>query len=198
MILIISPNAALDYYVETDACILGKTNRVKNTNIVVGGKGINIAKSFKKLQQECKLLTFLSGFTGNYIKDFLNQEKIDFDFVECENQNTRINFKLKTSSEETEFNGVGVNLSKAEFDNFINLFRQTIRNQNVEHVILSGTNAIYDQNLFEVIAKLCNEQHIEFSLDANNNDILELAKYKPFLIKPNIDEFNDLFKTCIK
>lgn len=195
MILIISPNAAVDYYIDGKNIAFGKTNRVKNTNIVVGGKGINIAKSFKKLTQECKILTFLSGFTGEYIKDYLNQEQINFDYVECKNQTTRINIKLKTNLNETEFNGNGVNLDKDSYYNFLNLINNTIANNQIEHVILAGTNAQYKVNLFKTIAQICNEKQIPFSLDANNKDILELAPLNPFLIKPNLDEFNELFNT---
>lgn len=197
MILIISPNSAIDYYVEGTNNV-GETNRVNNYNIIVGGKGINVAKSFKALNKDAKIMTFLSGFTGDYIKNYLEQENINFDYCEIEDTNTRINFKLKSGKVETEFNGAGVKLNDAQFDEFISKIKSVIEQGDVEHILLCGTNAQSSRNLFEEVAKLANANKIKFSLDANNDDILKLAKYEPFIIKPNLDEFGNLFDMKIK
>lgn len=199
MILIISPNSAIDYYVKGTINV-GETNRVDNYNIEIGGKGINIAKSFKKLNQECKVLTFLSGFSGDYIREKLKVDGIQFDYCNILDTNTRINFKLKEldTSNETEFNGSGVSLDLNQINDFINKVKTEIENRKVEHIIICGTNANGPLNLFEEIAKLAVDNNISFTLDANNDDILKLAQYNPFLIKPNLDEFNDLFKSNIE
>ncbi len=47
-----------------------------------------------------KALGFLGGFSGQYIKDFLNENQIDSDFTEIEDL-TRINVKLKSQENET-------------------------------------------------------------------------------------------------
>ena len=56
----------------------GKVNRPYRTVEDAGGKGVNAARVLKELGCRCEILCFLGGFTGDYIRQRLDYEKIPF------------------------------------------------------------------------------------------------------------------------
>jgi len=55
----------------------GEKIPVQEMQEVAGGKGSNVSRVLKTWGEEAKHLLFLGGYTGNRVKELLEEEKID-------------------------------------------------------------------------------------------------------------------------
>ncbi|MCC0638988.1 MULTISPECIES: 1-phosphofructokinase [unclassified Clostridioides] len=190
MIYTVTLNPSIDYIVELDELNTGSTNRVNEEYVYPGGKGINVSCILKELGHDNTSLGFISGFTGEYIVKTLEEKKLKTDFIKLKNGFSRINVKIKVS-EETEINGQGPNIS----DEYINLLYKKLDKLNQDDIlILAGSiPSTLDEKLYENIMSRLEEKNIKIVVDATKNLLLNVLKYKPFLIKPNNDELEEIF-----
>ena len=121
MIYTVTLNPALDYFMHYEELALGEVNRTGETQISAGGKGIMESRMLCLIGAKSKALGFLGGFSGQYIKDFLNENQIDSDFTEIEDL-TRINVKLKSQENETSLDAAGPKLQESEINHFLEKF----------------------------------------------------------------------------
>ena len=106
MVYTVTFNPALDYIVRVDQFNIGKVNRTRYSDIMAGGKGINVSLVLKNLGHESRALGFAAGFTGEKLIRDLKDRGCQADFIFLTRGMTRINVKIK-GCEETEINGEG-------------------------------------------------------------------------------------------
>ena len=195
MIYTVTLNPSIDYVIKLDNLKNGEVNRTKEEYVYPGGKGINVSLILKELGYESRALGFVSGFTGNYIKDVLKDKGLNEDFINIENGFTRINVKVK-SSEETEINGQGPNISEEDLNKLYEKL-DTLRENDV--LVLAGSipNTL-DSSFYENIMKRLENKNIKIVVDATKNLLINVLKHKPFLIKPNNHELEELFNVKLE
>ena len=115
MIYTVTLNPSIDYVIKVKELVKGHINRVNEEHVYPGGKGINVTRILKNLDNDNIALGFVSGFTGDYIINSLKELGLKSNFIKVEQGFTRINVKIK-SEEETEINGQGPNIKKEELD----------------------------------------------------------------------------------
>ena len=71
MIYTVTLNPSIDYVIKVDNLTKGKVNRVSEEHVYPGGKGINVTRILKSLDNDNIALGFVSGFTGDYIVNSL-------------------------------------------------------------------------------------------------------------------------------
>ena len=190
MIYTVTLNPSIDYVINVNNLNLGTVNRVNEENIYPGGKGINVSNILNELGYKNTALGFISGFTGKYIVDSMKEKNLDCDFIELSNGFTRINVKIK-SSEETEVNGKGPNISKEDLQK---LYDKIDNLKNEDILVLAGSiPSTLDDKLYENIMKRLEDKNIKIVVDATKNLLLNVLKYNPFLIKPNNHELEEMF-----
>ena len=195
MIYTVTLNPSIDYVIKLDNLKNGEVNRTKEEYVYPGGKGINVSLILKELGYESRALGFVSGFTGNYIKDVLKDKGLNEDFINIKNGFTRINVKVK-SSEETEINGQGPNISEEDLNKLYEKL-DTLRENDV--LVLAGSipNTL-DSSFYENIMKRLENKNIKIVVDATKNLLINVLKHKPFLIKPNNHELEELFNVKLE
>lgn len=193
MIYTVTLNPSIDYIVEVEDLGLGKINRMKRENKFPGGKGINVSRVLKRLDVESIALGFVGGFTGDFIKNVLENERVTSDFVQVEGD-SRINIKLK-SQLETEINGQGPAISEEKLDQFFYKLKQIKKG---DYVVLAGNipNTL-PSDLYEQLTLWGQENGIHIIVDASGKVLLDVVKHRPFFIKPNHHELGDLFDVKI-
>ncbi|MCG1008920.1 1-phosphofructokinase [Salinicoccus sp. ID82-1] len=180
MIYTVTFNPSVDYVMRIEALELGSLNRTSDTAKYAGGKGINVSRILSALDVPSTALGFAGGFTGEFIKDTLNTQGIQSDFIEVDGD-TRINVKLKTG-EETEINAAGPAITDA---NISRLEAQLIDLSPEDHVVFAGSVPSGYDHLYETLAKLLHDRNIEFTIDAEGAKLTSTLQYGPYLIKPN-------------
>lgn len=190
MIYTVTLNPSIDYVIKVDKLTTGNINRVNEEHVYPGGKGINVTRILKSLDNDNIALGFVSGFTGDYIINSLQELNLKSDFIKVKQGFTRINVKVK-SEEETEINGQGPKISEEELNQFYKVIDKLVDG---DILILSGSiPSCLDERLYESIMKKVEDRDIKVIVDATKNLLLNVLKYKPFLIKPNHHELGDLF-----
>ncbi|AQY51934.1 fructose-1-phosphate kinase [Listeria weihenstephanensis FSL R9-0317] len=189
MIYTVTLNPSIDYIVEVDDLKLGELNRMNAAVKLPGGKGVNVSRILNQLKINNRALGFLGGFTGEFIREWLEKEGSESQFTYIKDD-TRINIKLK-HGEETEINGLGPSIDSKETLQFLENF-ESMKARDI--VILSGSippslgNDFYNQ-----IIEKCEAGGIDFMIDTTGQSLLNTLEKKPFLIKPNHHELAEAF-----
>lgn len=189
MIYTITFNPAIDYIMHTDEIVQGATNRSKTEEIQFGGKGINVSVILSRLGADTSALGFVAGFTGDELCRELMKSGIKSDFVRLDKGFTRINVKLK-GGYETEINAQGPEISSKDIEELLAKLDNVKQDDTV--VLAGSIPSSLPDDIYEKIAKFLNTKDIRFAVDATGKLLLNVLKYKPFVIKPNIFELEEI------
>ncbi len=195
MVYTVTFNPAVDYIVHTKELIPGATNRSDSEEIYFGGKGINVSIVLSELGVKSKALGFAAGFTGEAIEKGVAEKGIDAEFVHLKEGFSRINVKIK-SGEETELNGQGPKITD---EAIAELFAKLDEIQDGDTLVLAGSiPSSLPADIYERILERLSGKKIRAVVDATKDLLLNVLKYRPFLIKPNNFELGEIFGTEMK
>ena len=190
MIYTVTFNPSLDYIVSMDRFELGRTNRTTGEQILPGGKGLNVSTVLKNLGIESTALGFTAGFTGAQIEKEIEKTGFSADFIRVEQGISRINVKLK-DYDGTEINGMGPKIGP---DAVAKLYEKLDRLQPGDALILAGSipGSLPDSIYSDILERL-KDREVLFVVDATGKLLLNVLKYRPFLVKPNNHELGEIF-----
>lgn len=195
MIYTVTFNPAIDYVVRTGEMKVGVVNRTESEEIYFGGKGLNVSIILNELGIKSEALGFVAGFTGEAIENGMAKDGIKTDFVHLNNGFSRINVKIQ-SSFETEINGQGPEISE---ENIEELFKKLNKIQDGDTIVLAGSiPASLPSDIYERILEYLKNKKIRAIVDATGDLLMNVLKYKPFLIKPNNFELEEIFGVELK
>ena len=190
MIYTVTFNPAIDYVVTVGEIRQGAVNRTEREEIFFGGKGINVSFVLAELGVPSRALGFTAGFTGRAIEDGVREMGVDADFVRLKSGNSRINVKLR-SGRETEINGQGPDISP---DDIAELYRKLDCASSGDTVILAGSiPKSLPADIYQLILERLSGRGIRTVVDATGQLLLNVLRFRPFLIKPNDQELGELF-----
>ncbi len=195
MVYTVTFNPAIDYVVHTDEIAVGGVNRSRSEEIFFGGKGINVSMVLSELGIKNKALGFIAGFTGDAIEKGVAEKDVETDFVRLESGFSRINVKIKSGAE-TELNGQGPVIDGKALET---LFGKLDALRDGDTVVLAGS--IPDSlpaDIYEKILERLQGKKIKAVVDATKKLLMNVLKYKPFLIKPNNHELGEMFGVTLK
>ena len=190
MVYTVTFNPAIDYVVRTSAMKLGEVNRSSSEEMYFGGKGINVSAVLKELGIASRALGFTAGFTGEAIENGISAMGITSDFVRLKKGNSRINVKIK-ADDETELNGQGPDIDDEALSQ---LFGKLDKLTDGDTLVLAGSipNSL-PSDIYERIMQRLSDRKIRTVVDATKDLLLNVLKYRPFLIKPNDYELGEMF-----
>ena len=123
MIITVTLNAALDKTLEVPNFTPGRRHRTVDQTTMAGGKGVNIARTIKRLGQPVIATGLAGGATGNRILEALGDEAILNAFVRIrEESRTNTAVLDPTTGLHTEVNERGPSVSAQELE----LFREKL------------------------------------------------------------------------
>ena len=190
MIYTVTFNPALDYVVRMDELALGQVNRTVSEDVQLGGKGVNVSWVLRELGHENVALGFVAGFTGKAIEDGLAAKGVATDFIHLPAGLTRINVKLK-AGEETEINGKGPDISAEALEE---LYHKLDALSEGDVLVLAGSiPASMPSDVYESILARLEGKKVLCAVDATRDLLVNVLKYRPFVIKPNNHELGEIF-----
>lgn len=195
MIYTVTFNPALDYIVHMDFFLTGEVNRTTQEEIYYGGKGINVSTILTNLGVPNKALGFIAGFTGDAIERGVRELNIQTDFIRLPAGFSRINVKIKAGAE-TEINGQGPEIRPEDIDALVEKLDHLVKG---DILVLAGSiPKTLPENIYEKILGRLQDREILFVVDATKDLLLNVLKYKPFLIKPNNKELGEMFGKTLR
>ncbi len=171
----------------------GETNYVDKVIEEAAGKGINAAVALAHIHVPVKAMGFAYKENANSLYEKLNAEQIPYEFVELEGK-MRVNQKLfdKSCMEMTECNERGREVSREDVEKLLKLLQNELREASV--LVLGGSVPPgAEDTIYARMIHMAKEAGVLTVLDASGKLMREGIKEKPYLIKPNLEEFIDSF-----
>lgn len=191
MIYTVTFNPSIDYMVTVENFALGYTNRTTEEDMFAGGKGINVSYVLQNLGHHSVALGFLAGFVGDEI--LRKMDGIQGDFIKLKEGNSRINVKLK-NIDGTEINGMGPHIPDEDVKAFFDKIKSLKED---DHLVLAGSiPTSLSPSIYMDILQVTPCKNVV--VDATSSLLLNTLPHKPFLIKPNIHELEEIFDVKIE
>lgn len=190
MIYTVTFNPSIDYIISMNNFELGKTNRTTHEKMFPGGKGINVSTVLNNLGIANTALGFLAGFTGSEIKRLSADRGIHCDFISLPEGNNRINVKLK-DYDGTEINGLGPAVPSCKLQELMNQLQKL---DSGDTLVLAGSiPSSLPSDIYQQIMAMLKNKDIQIVVDATKELLLKCLSFRPFLIKPNKHELEEIF-----
>ena len=190
MVYTVTFNPALDYVMNVEKLSTDDINRTESEELYYGGKGINVSAILSRLNIPTVALGFTAGFTGKKLREMMDADGIKNDFTELNSGFTRINVKVKFGKE-LDINANGPEITA---DKIKELFLKLKKLNDGDYLVLAGSvPASLPDDLYSKILEELSGKNINIVVDTTGNQLLNVLKYKPFLIKPNHHELGEIF-----
>lgn len=190
MILTITPNPSLDVSGLVEELIPNEKSYVFEEKRHPGGNGVNAGVMAKNLGGRVIVSGFLGGDTGQEYSDLLKEIKLRQDFVLIKGH-TRTNMTISQnkSQSQTRLSFMGPKIKKEEAD----LLIKKVSKITCSQIIIGGSlpPGFKSTSVVKLI-KLGHKLKIPVIVDIPGAALAKVYKAKPFLIKPNLTEFQEL------
>lgn len=198
MIYTVTLNPSIDLLVELENLNLGQYNNIINETTLPGGKALNVSRILSALRIPSIATGFVGGFQGMFIKDWLEKERIQADFVEIKNVN-RTNIKIFENKRESVINFPGPKISSEEVNE---LLYYLSRVREGDTLIFGGSVPPMEDNrnidIYDRLVSVATSNKADFVADVPSQYLINMVKEKPLLIKPNGEDISEIFGVEIK
>lgn len=194
MIATVTLNPCLDRTIAVHGLVVDETNRWANLRYYAGGKGIDVSRAINKMGGRTVAYGFIGGSEGRTVEILLDEEGVPFSFTPIA-QETRTNFIITDTKtgQQTRIDAPGPHISRRELERFARKMRRIYPSPDL--MVLGGslprgipTGIYYD---FIMEARGFGVRSI---LDTEGQWLKEGIKAKPYLIKPNVHEAEELLE----
>jgi 1-phosphofructokinase/tagatose 6-phosphate kinase len=188
VIVTVTLNAAIDRTLTVPNFQLGQRHRASEGLTLAGGKGINIARAFKRLDVPVVATGLSGGRTGTRIVEELTAEAILNDFVRIAAESrTSTAVVDPMSGDYTEINEWGPQVEDEELE----MLREKLQylSRGASAVVFAGSlpRGVEDGFYGEAIREL-NRRGVETILDSEGQPLRLGTEAEPFLVSPNRQE----------
>lgn len=198
MILIVNLNLAVDEIVQLDGLTPGAVHRTPLVERLAGGKGVNVARVLKTLNEPAILTGFLGGLTGDFIARGLQREEIPSATVPIQSESrTCIILDDLNTRTQTVINQAGPPVTQAEQQAFLDLYAQHLSSSDV--VVISGSlPPKLPTDIYARLIHTANEIGKTALLDTSAEPLRTGIGARPFFVKINGAEAGDLLRLQVK
>ena len=192
-ILTVTLNPCIDKTIAFDGFSVGTLNRALSERSDVGGKGINVSKVLKNMEMRTVATGIVFGNVGRDILCRLDALGIEHDVIISDTAESRVNLKLldRKTGDVTEIGGVGGEVDSKLLGIFTEKYVSLLEDASL--VVLSGsTPRGIPSDVYATLTLLAKERGIKVILDADGELLKNGIKAAPYMIKPNIFEFERL------
>jgi 1-phosphofructokinase family hexose kinase len=192
VILTVTLNAAIDRTVAVPNFRQGRRHRAVESRTVAGGKGINVARALGLLGRPVIATGLAGGATGARVLELLEEESVLTDFTRIRAE-TRTNLAVidPTSTEQTEINERGPEVSEEEIETFFDRLDYLARGARI--CVLAGSLPPgADPELYARLVKGFRERSILSVLDAEGEAMLSGLRAGASIVTPNEREAEEL------
>jgi 1-phosphofructokinase len=193
MIFTLTLNPSIDYYLTVDQPLMDtEVNRATHEQLKAGGKGLNVSYALHKLAIPSTAIAVLGGFSGEFIKEQVSkQQYVNLIPITAPAAN-RINVKIYQEDKNLNINAKGI---QASTEILAEIFKQLQQVQSGDYVLVCGSLLKNTPETFlQEIADLTHQKQAHLVLDLETLSLTKLCHLKPFMIKPNLYEFELLLQ----
>ena len=192
MIVTVTPNAALDKTIQVPSMRIGLRHRGAQSVVAPGGKGINVARALRTLQEPVIATGLAGGETGARIVRELTSEGILNDFVQIAEQSRSSTVLFDpTSGDQTEIIENGPSVTGDELDALLARLEYIARDAYA--VVLAGSlPRDVPESWYAEAIKLVRRTGAQIVLDSDGEPLRHGVAAEPTLVAPNQREAEEL------
>jgi 1-phosphofructokinase family hexose kinase len=116
MILCLTPNPAIDRTLIVPNLALGDVHRATRTIVAAGGKGLNVARTIRRLGGESLCLGFVGGHTGHLLADLAQHEGLDSAWTWTNTETRTCTILVSQNGAATEIDEPGSPVSSSDWE----------------------------------------------------------------------------------
>ena len=193
MIYTITLNPAIDYFITLDETLLvDEVNRGSHEIYKAGGKGLNVSKILSVMNIPSKAIAVLGGFTGQYIQDSFEEDpNIEMIPIPVDGMN-RINMKANYGKKALCVNGSGPVANNCT----VQFLLDEIAKINADDIVIISGSVMhgFPDDFVTALAQAVHQRNAKVVIDIEQITMEQLKECRPYLIKPNLYEFQLLFE----
>lgn len=189
-ILTITPNPSLDISGVVQQLVPNEKSYVYEEKRQPGGNGVNAGVMAKNLGAKVLVSGFLGGETGVEFLELLKKMKLPQNFVFVRNR-TRSNVTVSQDKthQQTRLSFAGPNISRSE----VKLLFKKVQTLAFSQIMIGGSlPSGFSTNDLTHLIKLGRQFDVPVFVDVPGHILKQVVKAKPFFIKPNLTEFQEL------
>lgn len=187
-ILTVTANPAIDraYFFQTFT--LGEVHRPVKTVFTAGGKGLNVSRVCGILGADVVATGFVGGYNGDFIRAEVKKLGIIDGFTQIAGETRQCINICDGTGLSSEILEKGPAIRAEERDAFLQAFEKQIADRDIVTVSGSLPQGLTPDFYLE-IANIAKKQGKKVIFDTSGTAFAEIVKSKPFIVKPNKDEF---------
>ncbi len=193
-IITVTANTAIDWILRVNRGYQNQHSHVQDSQKFAAGKGINVAKTIAALN--CPVIAM--GFVGQQSANIFtaiqtNKLTTAYTFVSGTSR-TNITLHEAETHAETHLSTTGFKVNQAACKNLSTQLATILQKNDL--VILSGSLPLGASNdFYSNLIKICQQKQALVFLDSSGTALKQAIAAKPFLIKPNKNELEQLMDT---
>ncbi|MDD7058353.1 MAG: PfkB family carbohydrate kinase, partial [Erysipelotrichaceae bacterium] len=195
MIYTITLNPAIDYFITLNETLLvDEVNRGSHEIYKAGGKGLNVSKILSVMNILSKAIAVLGGFTGQYIQDSFEEDpNIEMIPIPVDGMN-RINMKANYGKKALCVNGSGPVANNCT----VQFLLDEIAKINADDIVIISGSVMhgFPDDFVTALAQAVHQRNAKVVIDMEQITMEQLKECRPYLIKPNLYEFQLLFENA--
>ncbi|MDR0324591.1 MAG: 1-phosphofructokinase family hexose kinase [Oscillospiraceae bacterium] len=187
MVVTVTLNPAIDVTARADSLCLGETNRLSQSTVNAGGKGINAARMVRVLGGETLAIGFYGGASGELLLRLLQDDGLPHEFIRVPGE-TRVNMKvIDASGDMTELNGPGGAVGGEGYRAMGELLKRLAAPEAI--FVLSGSlPPDAEPGWYGEAIRMLKGAGAKTLLDTSGEALRLGAMATPYVVKPNRDE----------
>ena len=192
MILTVTMNPSVDISYPLEKFNLDTVNRVPKAIKTPGGKGLNVTRVLKQLDDKVIATGLIGGGLGIDIQKKLTEKEIEHKFFEISGE-TRNCIAILHEGMQSEILESGPSVTSSEREGFLKHFEELVKEVKLLSISGSFPSGMED-NYYTRMIEICSKYEKPVVLDCSGKALLEVLKheYKPKVIKPNTEELSQL------
>jgi len=192
MIITLTPNPALDRTVQVDSLTRGEVHRARAVRVEAAGKGVNVTRALSAHGVGSVAVLPVGGRSGTWYLDTLTSDGVDVHPVAVTGA-LRTNVAIvEPDGTTTKINEPGPSLSPDEQDALFGAVRGRLEAGATWVVGCGSLPPGIDSDLYRRLIGLAREHGVRCAIDSSHEPFLRAVSAQPHLIKPNLDELEEL------
>jgi tagatose 6-phosphate kinase len=184
-------NPSIDTLYRVPEFHLDMPNRSDNPLRSAGGKGLNVTRVIRQLGEEVTATGFAGGNSGLFIFSELQKLGVNNCFIEIQGETRTCLAIVDSSGIQTELLESGPEIQDNELESLNRRLKDVLAQ--TEILIISGSLPRgIDSTVYQDILKMSLDLNVKVLLDTSGQTLRDCLSYKPFMIKPNLEELEQL------
>lgn len=195
-IVTITVNPSIDTLYKLKEFNTGKTHRSPAPIRTAGGKGLNVTRVIRQLGENVIATGFLGGDSGEFIRRELKRMAIHDQFIEIEDVTRTCLAMVDSEGKQTEILESGPKIKDKEIEELKKQFSELL--DQTEILVISGSlPQATSPSLYQYFLEEALRKDVKVLLDTSGQTLLDCLAFKPFMIKPNFEELEQIVERKI-